>query len=66
MSIAENAKEFLRICIKSIHELSRRYYYRILGAESVPGTLSYLLSVRESDLIEIFKVCGFYAYDLCS
>jgi hypothetical protein len=60
MSIAENAKELLRICIKSIHELSRRYYYRISGAKSVPGTLSYLLSVQESDLIEIFKVCGFY------
>jgi hypothetical protein len=60
MSIAEDAKELLRICLKSIHDLSPRYYYHISGDESVPGTLSFLLSVSESDLVEIFKVCGFY------
>jgi hypothetical protein len=43
-----------------IHDLSRRYFYYISGDESVPGTLSYLLSVKESDLVEIFKVCGFH------
>ncbi len=60
MSIAEDAKELLRICLQSIHDLSRRYFYYISGDESVPGTLSYLLSVKESDLVEIFKVCGFH------
>ena len=60
MSLAVNAKELLQICLKSIHDLSRRYYYRITGDESVPGTLSFLLSVKETNLIEILKVCGFY------
>jgi hypothetical protein len=60
-SLTENAKELLQICIKSIHDLSgRHYFYRISGDESVPGTLSYLLSIREADLKAIFKICGFY------
>ncbi len=57
---AENAKLLLGICLKSVHDLSRRYFYSISGEESVPGTLSYLLSIKEADLIEIFKICGFY------
>ena len=60
MSLAEDAKELLRICLQSIHDLTRRYFYLISGDESVPGTLSYLLSVSEEDLVEIFKVCGFH------
>jgi hypothetical protein len=43
MTLAENAKELLRICIKSIHDLSRRYFYQLTGEKSVPGTLSCLL-----------------------
>lgn len=39
---------------------TRRYFYRISAEESVPGTLSYLLSINEPDLVEIFKMCGFY------
>ena len=58
-NLAETSKKFLQCCIMSIHELTRRYYYRISAAESVPGTLSYLLSMREVDLSEIFKICGF-------
>ena len=58
--VAENAKELLQICLKSIHDLGRRYFYCISGEESVPGTLSFLLSVKEADLIEILKACGFY------
>jgi hypothetical protein len=60
MSLAENAKELVSICLKSIHDLSRRYYYHLSGEESVPDTLSYLLSIQEADLVEIFKVCGFF------
>jgi hypothetical protein len=60
MCLAENAKELLQICLKSIHDLTRRYYYAISAKESVPGTLSYLLSVKEADMVEILKVCGFY------
>ena len=58
-NLAETSKKFLQCCIMSIHELTRRYYYRISAEESVPGTLSYLLSMREVDLSEIFKICGF-------
>jgi hypothetical protein len=43
-----------------IHYLTRRYYYQISAEESIPGSLSYLLSIREVDLLEIFKICGFY------
>ena len=57
---AENSKELLRTCLKSIHEVTRRYYYLILAEESVPGSLSYLLGMSEEDLVEIFKICGFY------
>jgi hypothetical protein len=60
MFLAENAKDLVRICLKLIHDLSRWYFYRISGEESVPGTLSYLISVKEADLVEIFKVCRFY------
>jgi hypothetical protein len=58
--LPENAKELLRICIKSIQDLSRHYLYRISGEESIPSNPSYLLSIREADLMEIFKTCGFY------
>jgi hypothetical protein len=53
MSVEDNAKELLQICLKSIHDLSRRYFYNVLGDESVPGTLSFLLSVvlKEADLL---------------
>ena len=60
MSLAEDGKELLRICLQSIHDLSRRYFYIVSGDKSVPGTLSYLLSVTEEDLVEILKVCGFH------
>ena len=60
MSLAVNAKELLQIYLKSVHDLSRRYYYCITGDQSVPGTLSFLLSVKETNLIEILTVCGFY------
>jgi hypothetical protein len=62
MSVEDNAKEWLQICLKSIHDLSRRYFYTVLGDESVPDTLSFLLSVKEADLLEIFKLCRFYVF----
>jgi hypothetical protein len=37
-----------------------RYYYHISAEESVPGSLSLLLGLSEENLIEIFKICGFY------
>jgi hypothetical protein len=40
---AEKSKELLRTCLESIHEGTRRYYYRIIAEESVAGTLSYLI-----------------------
>jgi hypothetical protein len=60
MAPSENAQELLRMCLQSIHHLSRPYFYRISGDESVPGTLSFLLGVKESDLIAMFLLCGFY------
>jgi hypothetical protein len=59
-SLAENSKELLRCCLSSIHDLTGRYYYRISAEETIPGSLSYLLSIREVDLLVIFKICGFY------
>jgi hypothetical protein len=50
----------LIIGIKSIQDLSWCYLHRISGEESLPGTLSYLLSTKEADLMEIFNICGFY------
>jgi hypothetical protein len=58
--LAENSKELLRCCLSSIHDLTRQYYYRISAEKSIPGSLSYLLSIREVDILEIFKICGFY------
>jgi hypothetical protein len=43
-----------------MHEHSRCYFYHISSEESIPGSLSYLLSIREGELVEIFKICGFY------
>jgi hypothetical protein len=58
--VAENSKKLLRTCLQSIHEVTRRYYYTISAEESIPGNLSYLIDIREEDLVEIFKICGFY------
>ena len=58
-NLAETSKKLLQCCIMSIHELTQRYHYRILAVESIPRSLSYLLSMREVDLSEIFKICGF-------
>jgi hypothetical protein len=58
---AENTKELLRTCLQSIHEVTRRYYYRILDEKNVPGSLSYLLGISEGRLVYIFKLCGFYS-----
>jgi hypothetical protein len=41
--LAENTKELLGICLKSVHDLSRHHFYRISGEP--PGTLAYLLSI---------------------
>jgi hypothetical protein len=60
MAPTENAQELLQMCLQSIHDLSRRYFYRISGDESIPGTLSFLLSIKESDTIGMFLLCGFY------
>ncbi len=56
---AENSKKLLRTLLKSIHEVTRRYYYHISAEESVPGSPFYLLSVNEENLVEILKICGF-------
>jgi hypothetical protein len=58
--LAENSKELLRLCLKSVHELSRCYFYSIASDKSIPGSLSYLLNIEEGDLVAIFKICGFY------
>jgi hypothetical protein len=58
---AEHAKEVLRTCLKAIHEATRRYFYWLSAEESVPGSLSYLLGISEDDLVEVFKICGFYS-----
>ena len=56
--LTENSKELLRL--KSVHELSRCYFYSISSDKSIPGLLSYLLNIEEGDLIAIFNICGFY------
>jgi hypothetical protein len=43
-----------------LHDLTWRYYYQISAEESIPGSFSYLLSIREIDILEIFKICSFY------
>ena len=58
--VAENTRNFLRTCIKSIHEATERYYYLISAKKSVAGSLSYLLGMSEDNLVEIFKICDFY------
>jgi hypothetical protein len=58
---AEHAKEVLRTYLKGIHEATRRYFYWLSAEESVPGSLSYLLGISEDDLLEVFKICGFYS-----
>jgi hypothetical protein len=50
----------LQTCLKSIHERTRQYYYRITAEKNIPGCLSFLLSITEADIVEIFKICGFY------
>jgi hypothetical protein len=60
VSPAEISKALLRSCLESVHSMTRRYYYRVLAEKSIPGCLSYLLSIREVDLVEILKICGFY------
>jgi hypothetical protein len=50
----------LRTCLKAIHEATGKYYYRLSVEKSVPGSLSYLLGVIKEELVEIFKICGFY------
>jgi hypothetical protein len=59
-TLQESSKELLRTCLKSVHERTRRYYYRIFAEKSIPGCLSFLLGINEADLGEIFKICGFY------
>ncbi len=58
--LAEKSKELLRLCLKSVHELSRCYFYSISSDKSIPGSLSYLLDIEEGDLVGIFKICGFF------
>jgi hypothetical protein len=53
-------KSPLRTCLKAIHEATRRYYYWLSAEKSVPGSLSYLIGISEEELVEIFKICGFY------
>jgi hypothetical protein len=59
-TLAETSKELLRLCLKSVHDLSRCYFYTIKAEESIPGSLSYLLNISAEDLVEILKNCGFY------
>jgi hypothetical protein len=59
--LAENLKELLRLCLKSVHhELSICYFYTISSDKSIPGSLSYLLNIEEGDILAIFNICGFY------
>jgi hypothetical protein len=58
-SLAENSNELLRCCLKSIHHLTWCYFYHKSVEESIPGSLPYLLSIREVDMVEIFKICDF-------
>jgi hypothetical protein len=57
---AENSKELLQQCLQTVHDHSRCYFYCVSAEESIPGSLSYLLFIGEAELVEIFKICGFY------
>jgi hypothetical protein len=43
-----------------MHERIRRYCYQTTAKKSIPRCLSFLLSITEADVVEIFKICGFY------
>jgi hypothetical protein len=46
--------------IAQLLHLQNTGQYCISSEESIPGSLSYLLSIREGELVDIFKICGFY------
>jgi hypothetical protein len=58
----ENSRELLGCCFKSMHHFTWFYLNHVSAEESIAGgSLSYyLLSIREVDLLETFKIGGFY------
>jgi hypothetical protein len=64
--LAENSKELLQLCLKSVHDPSRCYFYSISLDKSIPGSLScLLLNIEEGNLVANFMICGFYQQERC-
>jgi hypothetical protein len=57
----ERAKSLFSGTLLRLDEIDGPYFYEVSGDNNISGSLSFLLSVSDAQLLSVYKFCGFYS-----
>jgi hypothetical protein len=59
--LLEKAQSSLARCLILLNNIDGPYFYEAIGSSIIPGSLSYLLCITDTQLKGIYQSCGFYS-----
>jgi hypothetical protein len=51
----------LACCLILLNNIDRPYFYEAIGISIIPGSLSHLLCITDTQLMAIYQSCGLYS-----
>jgi hypothetical protein len=58
--LLERAQSTLARCLILLNNIDGPYFYEAIGSSIIPGRLSHLLCITDTQLMAIYQSCGFY------
>jgi hypothetical protein len=59
--LLERAQSLLARCLILLDNIDGPYFYEAIGSSIIPGSLSNLLCITDTQLMAIYQSCGFYS-----
>jgi hypothetical protein len=59
--LLERAQSSLARCLILLNNIDGPYFYEAIGSSIIPGSLSHLLCIKDTQLMAIYQSCGFYS-----
>jgi hypothetical protein len=59
--LLEKAQSSLARCLILLGNIDGPYFYEAIGSSIIPGSLSHLLCITDTQLMAIYQSCGFYS-----
>jgi hypothetical protein len=59
--LLERAQSLLARCLILLDNIVGPYFYEAIGSSIIPGSLSNLLCITDTQLMAIYQSCGFYS-----